>query len=116
MWRREQPDIDEDAIGVLVRRESFANANCRIVDLAVVGDDGVPVAGTQLRIDGATAAIEAVMTAPSARRRGHGAALVGDAIHRARCAGCDVIWLLRDADDWPRRGYERIGFVDAVCR
>ncbi len=116
MWRREHPDIDEDAVGDLVRRESFANAHCRIVDLAVLGDDGVPVAGTQLRIDGATAAIEAVMTAPSARRRGHGEALVGDAIQRARSAGCDVIWLLCDADDWPRRWYERIGFVDVGCR
>jgi uncharacterized protein (DUF952 family)/GNAT superfamily N-acetyltransferase len=116
MWRREYPGIDEDAVGDLVRRESFANAHCRIVDLAVLGDDAVPVAGTQLRIDGATAAIEAVMTAPSARRRGHGAALVGDAIQRARSAGCDVIWLLCDADDWPRRWYERLGFVDVGCR
>ena len=116
MWRREHPDIDETAVGDLVRRESFANAHCRIVDLAVLGGDGVPVAGTQLRIDGATAAIEAVMTAPSARRQGHGAALIGDAIQRARSAGCDVIWLLCDADDWPRRWYERIGFVDSGCR
>ena len=116
MWRREHPDIDDDAVGDLIRRESFANAHCRIVDLAVLGDDGVPVAGTQLRIDGATAAIEAVTTAPSARRRGHGAALVGDGIRRARSAGCDVVWLLCDADDWPRRWYERIGFVDVGCR
>ncbi len=115
-WRRELPGIDDDAVGDLVRRESFADAHARIVDLAVLGDDGVPVAGTQLRIDGATAAIEGVMTAPSARRQGHGAALVGDAVRRARSAGCDVVWLLCRADDWPRRWYERIGFVDVGCR
>jgi uncharacterized protein (DUF952 family)/GNAT superfamily N-acetyltransferase len=115
-WRRDHPGIEDDAVGDLVRRESFANAHARIVDLAVLDGDGVPVAGTQLRIDGATAAIEGVMTAPSARRQGHGAALVGDAVRRARAAGCDVIWLLCRADDWPRRWYERIGFVDVGCR
>ena len=115
-WRHELPGIDEAAVGDLLRRESFANAHVRIVDLAVLDDDGVPVAGTQLRIDGATAVIEAVLTAPSARELGHGAALVGDAIRRARAAGCDLIWLLARADDWPRRWYERMGFVDVGCR
>ena len=115
-WRRDVEGIDDEAVDDLVRRESFANAHVRIVDLAVLGDDGVPVAGTQLRVDGATAAIEGVMTAPSARGRGHGAALVGDAVRRARAAGCDVIWLLCRADDWPRRWYERLGFVDVGCR
>jgi uncharacterized protein (DUF952 family)/GNAT superfamily N-acetyltransferase len=115
-WRRDQPGIDDAEVADLVRRESFADAHVRVVDLAVLGDDGVPVAGTQLRIDGATAVIEAVMTAPSARERGHGRALVGDAIRRARAAGCDVIWLLCQADNWPRRWYERMGFVDVGCR
>lgn len=115
-WRRDLPGVDDDALDDLVRREAFAAAHARVVDLAVLGDDGVPVAGTQLRLDGATAAIEAVMTAPSARGQGHATALVGDAIRRARGAGCDVIWLLCRADDWPRHWYERMGFVDVGCR
>ena len=68
-WRRDHPEIDDAAIDDLVRRESFANAHVRIVDLAVLDDDGVPVAGTQLRVDGATAAVETVMTAPDGAGR-----------------------------------------------
>jgi GNAT superfamily N-acetyltransferase len=115
-WRREIPDIDAAAVGDLVRRESFADAHVRIVDLAVLGDDGIPVAGTQLRVDGATAAVEAVMTAPATRGKGYASALVENAIRRARTAGCDVIWLLCRADDWPRRWYERMGFHDVGAR
>ena len=115
-WQRDLPGVDDVVVADLVRRESFANAHVRIVDLAVLGDDGVPVAGTQLRIDGATAAIEAVMTSPSARKQGHGRALVGDAIRRARALNCDVIWLLCLSTDWPRWWYERMGFVDVGAR
>jgi len=115
-WRRDLPDIDEAAIDDLVRREAFADAHIRVVDLAVLGDGGVPVAGTQLRLDGATAAIEAVMTDPDHRGQGHATALVGSAITRARAAGCDLVWLAARADDWPRRWYERLGFTDVGAR
>jgi uncharacterized protein (DUF952 family)/GNAT superfamily N-acetyltransferase len=111
-WRRALPAIDEAAIEDLVRREASADAHVRVVDLAVLGKAGVPVAGTQLRLDGATAAIEAVLTDPDHRGNGHATALVGNAIGRARAAGCDVIWLFARADDWPRHWYERLGFAD----
>ena len=115
-WRRDLPGIDDESVEQLIRREAFADSHLRLVDLAVLGHDGVPVAGTQVRIDGATAAIDTVMTAPSGRGRGYGNALVGDAIRRARAAGCDLVFLLARADDWPRRWYERLGFVDAGAR
>lgn len=115
-WRRDVPGIGDAEVDDLVRREAFADAHCRIVDLAVLGPDGVPVAGTQLRIDGATAAIEAVMTAPDARGRGVAGSLVADAIRRARDAGCDLVWLYARADDWPRQWYARLGFVDVGAR
>jgi uncharacterized protein (DUF952 family)/GNAT superfamily N-acetyltransferase len=115
-WHRDLPGITDGAVDDLVRREAFADAHCRIVDIAVLGSDGVPVAGTQLRIDGATAAIEAVMTDPGARGRGYGGSLVADAVRRAREAGCDLVWLIAAAEDWPRRWYERLGFVDVGAR
>jgi uncharacterized protein (DUF952 family)/GNAT superfamily N-acetyltransferase len=115
-WREAQPDAPAAAIDDLLRREAFADAHLRIVDLAVLGDDGVPVAGAQLRIDGATAAVEAVLCHPDHRGRGYASALLADAVARARAAGCDLVWLLAYADDWPRRWYERTGFVDVGAR
>jgi uncharacterized protein (DUF952 family)/GNAT superfamily N-acetyltransferase len=115
-WRASIPGIDDDAVADLLRREPFADAHVRIVDLAVRGDDGVPVAGAQLRIDGATAAVEAVMTVPERRRERLGHALVGEAIRRSRAAGCDLVWLLAFADDWPREWYARLCFAEVATR
>ena len=115
-WQRDLPGISAESVDDLVRREAFADAHCRIVDLAVLGDDGVPVAGTQLRIDGASAAIEAVLTEPTARGAGLATSLVADAVRRARDAGCDLVWLLARAYDWPRHWYERLGFADVGAR
>lgn len=115
-WQRDIPGIPAASVDDLVRREAFADAHLRIVDLAVLGADGVPVAGTQLRIDGATAAVEAVNCHPDHRGQGLATALVTTAVARARAAGCDLVWLLAYADDWPRRWYERLGFVDLGAR
>jgi len=113
-WRRDIPGISDESVADLVGREAVADAVLRIVDLAVLGPDGAPIAGTQLRIDGATAAVEAVMTAPDARGHGHATSLVADAIRRARAAGCDVVWLLAAADDWPKTWYARLGFQEVA--
>jgi ribosomal protein S18 acetylase RimI-like enzyme len=80
-----------------------------VTDL-VVRKEGRVVASGQLRIDGATAAVESVMTEPDARGRGHGDAVLAAALTRAADAGCDLIVLEAAADDWPRRWYARRGF------
>jgi len=115
-WRREVPGIGHDAVADLIRREPLNDAHVRVVDLAVLDGDRVPIASTQLRVDGATAEVTAVMTDPAHRGRGLATAVVLDAVRRAREAGCDVIWLHALADDWPRGWYERLGFEDAGVR
>nr|MDQ3825214.1 GNAT family N-acetyltransferase [Actinomycetota bacterium] len=75
-----------------------------------------PIAATQLRIDGATAAIEAVMTEPAHRRAGLARALVLNALARARTAGCDAVFLTAVAGGWPHRWYTRLGFTDVGSR
>lgn len=115
-WRREVPGIPDSSVDDLIRREPVNDAHVQVVDLAVLDADRVPMASAQLRVDGATAEITAVMTDPAHRGRGLATAVVLDAVRRAREAGCDVIWLHAVADDWPRRWYERLGFEDVGVR
>lgn len=114
-WRVDLPTATEAEIAELVGREPFADAHLRVIDLAVL-EGGTPVASAQLRIDGATAALEAVMTRADRRGRGLADAVVADAIRRAARAGCDLLFLSAAADDWPRQWYARLGFTEAGTR
>lgn len=115
-WQRELPDVDDETVRQLVGREPLDDAVLRIVNLAVLDGHGEPIASAQLRIDGATAAIEAVMTDPTHQRAGLARALVSDAVRRAQDAGCDVVFLSAAADDWPYHWYTRLGFADVGTR
>jgi uncharacterized protein (DUF952 family)/GNAT superfamily N-acetyltransferase len=115
-WRRHRSDLDDEVVRQLIDREFVADAVLRVVNLAVLNGHGEPIASTQLRIDGATAAIEAVMTDPAHQRAGLARALVFDALARAQAARCDVIFLTAAADDWPHRWYTRLGFTDIGVR
>jgi len=115
-WRRDLPDVDDETVRQLLGREPLIDAVLRMVDLAVLDGHGEPIASAQVRIDGATAAIEAVMTDPAHQRAGLARALVLNAVARARAAGCDVVFLLAAADDWPRGWYARLGFIDVGTR
>ncbi len=115
-WRRDLPDVDDDTVRQLTGRELLDDVVLRIVNLAVLDGHGEPIASAQLRIDGATAAIEAVMTDPAHRGAGLAQALVRDAVTQAQGAGCDVVFLSAAADDWPYHWYARLGFTDVGTR
>ena len=116
-WRRDLPGVVRRR-----RRATWSAARpsptpiCASSTWPCSAPTACPVAGTQLRIDGATAAVEAVLCDPDHRGAGLATALVAEAVARARAVGCDVVWLLAYADDWPRRWYERLGFVDVGAR
>lgn len=63
--------------------------------------------------DGRTAQIEAVMTLEEYRNRGLARAVVTKALEEARGAGCDLVFLVADPDDWPKELYRKLGFDDA---
>jgi GNAT superfamily N-acetyltransferase len=73
--------------------------------------DGRAVAVTKARVDGTLGWVEDVYTLPEARRRGLARALVGRAADLVLAAGCTLVTIVADADDWPQHLYARVGFT-----
>jgi len=110
-WRR--AGLAEAAVAQLSDRYALEEAVADVRYLAVrMG--GTVVAAAVLKIDGATAGLDAVGTDPAHRGRGHGDALVTDALALAAAAGCDVVGLDASIDDWPRDWYARRGFAETT--
>jgi ribosomal protein S18 acetylase RimI-like enzyme len=74
--------------------------------------DGMIVSACDLFSDGATAQIEAVVTLEEYRNRGLASAVVMAAVHEALSMDHDLIFLVADADDWPRALYKKLGFEE----
>jgi ribosomal protein S18 acetylase RimI-like enzyme len=68
------------------------------------------VAHCELYSAGQTGQIENVVTLPRFRGRGLARALVLHALAESRAAGNDLTFLVADANDWPPKLYERLGF------
>ena len=112
-WRRDLPaDLPdrEEVVAQLVGREARLEPVAAVSEV-VVREGGRVVAAGQLRVDGATAGLEAVATEPAARGRGYGDAVLARALGEAAAAGCDLVVLEALADDWPRHWYARRGFA-----
>ena len=104
----------------LVGRERLNDRVVAVTDL-VVREEGRVVAAGQLRVDGATAAVESVMTDPDSRGRGHADALLARALELAadgrlrpgRAGGGGR----RLAAAWyARRGFDEVGRTWSVHR
>jgi uncharacterized protein (DUF952 family)/GNAT superfamily N-acetyltransferase len=110
-WRRDLPGGPqlERVVADLIGREHLNDRVVAVTDL-VVREQGRVVASGQLRVDGATAAVDSVLTDPESRGRGHAGAILARALELAGAAGCDLVVLEAAADDWPRLWYARRGF------
>jgi GNAT superfamily N-acetyltransferase len=110
-WRRDLTDVRDvdSAVAQLVGREHLNDLVVAVTDV-VVREQGRVVASAQIRIDGATAAVDSVLTAPEARGRGYGDAVLARALDLAHEADCDLVVLEASADDWPRHWYARRDF------
>ena len=65
---------------------------------------------SDLYLDGEVAQVEDVATMPAHRERGYASAVVLRAVAEARVAGAALVFLVADAEDWPKELYRRLGF------
>lgn len=114
-WRENEvapPELVDEVVDQLVGREHLNDLVVRVHDV-VAREAGRPVAAGQLYVDGATAAVESVLTDPGSRGRGHAGAVLARALSIAVDSGCDLVVLEAAAEDWPRHWYARRGFRTA---
>lgn len=100
---------DDEVIVQLLERDRLKDA---VVDFRRFGVDagGTVASVCELYSDGATAQIEDVSTREEQRGRGYARATVQAAAAAAREAGCDLVFLVADEDDWPKELYRKLGF------
>jgi ribosomal protein S18 acetylase RimI-like enzyme len=109
-WRLLLPDSGQDRIDQLARRVTARLRGVRRVDFLAVVDGDRMAARVDLYIQDGVAQLEYVATSPEYRGRGYARAVVLEALHRSRAAGCELIFLFAEEQDWPCRWYQRLGF------
>lgn len=102
-WGR--PDVAEQLLDAKVLLGKRAETRFFGVDL-----DGEIVSWTDLYVAQGVGQIEDVATVESHRGKGYATAVVLRAAEEGRKAGADLIFLVADGEDWPKRFYATLGF------
>lgn len=76
-----------------------------------VRTNGEVASAADLYSDGRTAQVEDVATSAEFRGRGYATAVVLRAVEEALATGHDFVFLVADAEDWPKELYVRLGFA-----
>ncbi|WP_369182311.1 GNAT family N-acetyltransferase [Streptomyces sp. Y1] len=106
---------DEDSARQLTDRRAVRLRGAEEVRfLAAREPDGRVAAWADLYLDrrAGLAQVEDLVTAEAHRGRGHGDTLLGTALALAAAAGIPRLFLIADAEDWPREWYARRGFTE----
>ena len=110
---RSQPwATDDEVVRQVVGAHYLLDQAAAVRRFAVLVEGSV-ASYCELYVEGPTAQIEDVATHPEHRGRGYARAVVTKALEEARAAGCDLVFLGADPDDWPKELYRKLGF-DAV--
>jgi ribosomal protein S18 acetylase RimI-like enzyme len=97
---------------LLEHHRGYGPAGARERRFAVCDGDDV-VAWARLWTRGAEAQVEDVICLADYRGRGYGRAVVAAAARAALAHDPELLFIVAEADDWPRRLYERLGFAAA---
>ena len=107
---RAEPHGKDETLVQQILEHRRAVSNALPSRLFAAEADGRLVAHTELYSYEGVGQVENVMTLAPYRGRGLARALVLHAVAESRAAGNDPTFLVADADDWPQRLYERLGF------
>jgi ribosomal protein S18 acetylase RimI-like enzyme len=108
-FRREQPfGGQREAVRQLAEMDARYNRVVGARDFASPPDD--PACACRLYMHDGLGQVDEVGTLEARRRRGHARAAVAAAADAATADGCDEVFMVTDAADWPQELYRRLGF------
>jgi ribosomal protein S18 acetylase RimI-like enzyme len=108
-FRREQPfGWQDDAVRQLAEMDERYGRVLGARDFASPPDD--PACACRLYVHDGLGQVDEVGTLVARRRRGHARAAVAAAADAAAVEGCDSVFMVTDASDWPQELYRSLGF------
>jgi GNAT superfamily N-acetyltransferase len=110
-FRREQPfGWQEEAVRQLAEMDARFDRVVETRDFASPPAD--PACSCRLYVHDGLGQVDEVGTVESRRRRGHARAAVAAAADAASAGGCEQVFMVTDAADWPQELYRRLGFEE----
>jgi GNAT superfamily N-acetyltransferase len=108
-FRREQPfGWQDEAVRQLAEMDARYDRVLGARDFASPPDD--PACACRLYAYDGIAQVDEVGTVEARRGRGHARAAVAAAADTAAADGCEAVFMVTDAADWPQELYRRLGF------
>jgi GNAT superfamily N-acetyltransferase len=108
-FRREQPfGWQDEAVRQLAEMDARYDRVLSARDFGAPPDD--PACACRLYTYDGLGQVDEVGTVQARRRRGHARAAVAAAADAAEAAGCEHVFMVTDAADWPQHLYRTLGF------
>jgi len=108
-FRREQPfGWQDEAVRQLAEMDARYDSALAARDFA--SPPGDPACACRLYRHGGIGQVDEVGTLLARRRRGHARAAVAAAAEVAAAEGCEAVFIVTDAADWPQELYRSLGF------